>query len=178
MICDGWLATAKKIESPYFNSRPDEKNISLLVIHSISLPPAQFLGHFVEDYFVGKLEISQHSYFEQIADLKVSCHLYIRRNGDLIQFVALDKRAWHAGSSWFEGRDNCNDFSIGIELEGTDNIAYTDRQYSTLLNTTQDIRKIYPLITSQRIVGHCDIAPERKTDPGQSFDWQRFFSSI
>lgn len=177
MIIDGWLQLAQKLESPHFNNRPDKQDIFLLVIHNISLPPGQFKGHFVESFFQGCLDISKNSYFEQISELKVSSHLYIRRNGKVIQFVPLHKRAWHAGVSTFEGRDNCNDFSIGIELEGTDDIPYTDSQYDALAETTRLIRSSYPQITPERIVGHCDIAPKRKTDPGLAFDWQRFRSA-
>lgn len=174
MILDHWLLTAKKLESPHFNFRPAETDISLLVIHNISLPPTSFIGHFVEDFFTGNLDVTYHPYFEEIKELRVSSHLYIRRDGTIIQFVPFDKRAWHAGVSSFQGCENCNDYSIGIELEGTDTLAYTDAQYSALSASTRSICATYPLITSSRIVGHCDIAPTRKTDPGDSFDWPRY----
>lgn len=174
MIVDGWLESAKKIKSPHFDFRPTGEELSLLVIHNISLPPAKFEGSFVEDFFVGKLDISVDPYFVEIANLRVSSHLYIRRNGQLIQFVPFDKRAWHAGLSEFANRTQCNDFSIGIELEGTDDIRYTDAQYQQLIAVTLEIKTAYPLITNDAIRGHCDIAPLRKTDPGDSFDWQRY----
>lgn len=174
MLINGWLQSAQKVESPHFNDRPDEKDISLLVIHNISLPPAKFSGNFVEDFFQGTLDCNQHPYFKQLKQLKVSSHFYIRRDGLLVQFVPLHKRAWHAGDSSFCSRSNCNDFSIGIELEGTDDIAYTDQQYVCLSELTRLLMQIYPQLTHDRILGHCDIAPQRKTDPGASFDWERF----
>ena len=173
-ITKGWLKRAKKLESPNADPRPDANDISLLVIHNISLPPAQFGGPYIEQLFSNNLNPDDHPYFRDIYKLQVSSHLLIDRQGYITQFVPFDQRAWHAGVSEFEGRQRCNDFSIGIELEGTDDIAYTDIQYSVLAQVSQQIMAQYPAITMDRIVGHSDIAPERKTDPGQAFDWQRY----
>lgn len=173
-ITKGWLNRAKKLESPNVDLRPDVNDISLLVIHNISLPPAQFGGPYIEQLFSNNLNPDDHPYFRDIYKLQVSSHLLIDRQGNITQFVPFDQRAWHAGVSEFEGRQRCNDFSIGIELEGTDDIAYSDIQYSVLAQISQQIMNQYPAITMDRIVGHSDIAPERKTDPGQAFDWQRY----
>ncbi|MDG1694673.1 MAG: 1,6-anhydro-N-acetylmuramyl-L-alanine amidase AmpD [Porticoccaceae bacterium] len=173
-ITKGWLNTAKKLESPNVDLRPDANDISLLVIHNISLPPAQFGGSYIEQLFSNNLNPDDHPYFRGIHKLQVSSHLLIDRQGNVTQFVPFDQRAWHAGVSEFEGRQRCNDFSIGIELEGTDDIAYNDIQYSVLAQISQQIMTQYPAISMDRIVGHSDIAPERKTDPGQAFDWQRY----
>ena len=173
-ITKGWLKRAKKLESPNADPRPDANDISLLVIHNISLPPAQFGGPYIEQLFSNNLNPDDHPYFRDIYKLQVSSHLLIDRQGNITQFVPFDQRAWHAGVSEFEGRQRCNDFSIGIELEGTDDIAYTDIQYSVLAQVSQQIMAQYSAITMDRIVGHSDIAPERKTDPGQAFDWQRY----
>ena len=170
----GWLAKARFVPSPNHNARPPEGEVSLLVIHNISLPPGQFGTGCVEQLFCNRLDWQAHPYFQRIEGLEVSAHLLIERSGALVQFVALDQRAWHAGQSCFEGRENCNDFSIGIELEGTDEQPYTDVQYHVLVEVTRDIQRVYPLITEARILGHCDIAPGRKTDPGAAFDWARF----
>jgi AmpD protein len=148
--------------------------MSLLVIHNISLPPAQFGGSYIEQLFSNNLNPDDHPYFRDIYKLQVSSHLLIDRQGNITQFVPFDQRAWHAGVSEFDGRQRCNDFSIGIELEGTDDIAYTDIQYSVLAQVSQKIMAQYPTITSNSVVGHSDIAPERKTDPGQAFDWHRY----
>lgn len=152
--------------------------MSLLVLHNISLPPAQFGGGYVQQFFQNQLNPQQHPYFAEIASLHVSSHLFIERNGDLYQFVNLNDRAWHAGVSCYQGRDNCNDFSIGIELEGTDNLAYTDTQYQVLIALIQAIMQAYPKLARTRITGHEFIAPRRKTDPGESFDWQRLFAQL
>ena len=173
-ITKGWLNRAKKLESPNADPRPDANDISLLVIHNISLPPAQFGGSYIEQLFSNNLNPDDHPYFRDIYNLQVSSHLLIDRQGNITQFVPFDQRAWHAGVSEFDGRQRCNDFSIGIELEGTDDIAYTDIQYSVLAQVSQQIMAQYPTITSNGVVGHSDIAPERKTDPGQGFDWQRY----
>ncbi len=177
-IHNGWLASARQVKSPHFNQRPSSSEISLLVIHNISLPPNQFGGPYIEDFFQGKLDASAHPYFQSIAALQVSAHLLIKRSGELVQFVSFNDRAWHAGQSHFKGRDNCNDFSIGIELEGADHIAYTDQQYQQLSAVTLLIQQHYPLVTVENIAGHNDIAPQRKTDPGESFDWQRFKQAL
>jgi AmpD protein len=170
----GILQGARYIPSPNFNARPEHEEISLLVIHNISLPPGEFSGDFVQAFFLNKLDTSQHPYFEQIAGLKVSSHLYIRRSGELWQFVPLHKRAWHSGESSYLNKSNCNDYSIGIELEGNDTHAYTEEQYLKLAGITSTILKLYPAITLERIVGHSDIAPLRKTDPGPSFEWDHY----
>jgi len=143
-------------------------------VHNISLPPGDFSGDSIEQFFCNQLDASAHPYFREIADLKVSSHLLIRRDGSTLQFVNLWDRAWHAGRSSFQGEDECNDFSIGIELEGTDDTPYTDEQYDCLTELTMRIMAAWPDITQERITGHSDIAPGRKTDPGPAFDWQRF----
>ena len=173
-IAKGWLNTAKKLESHNADLRPDENDISLLVIHNISLPPEQFGGPYIEQLFSNSLDPKEHPYFRDIYKLEVSSHLLIDRQGKITQFVPFDKRAWHAGASEFKGRQRCNDFSIGIELEGADHIPFSDIQYSVLAAVSQQIRSQYPLITQDNIVGHSDIAPGRKTDPGEAFDWHRY----
>lgn len=178
MIDDGWLNGARRVKSPHFNERPDLEDISLLVIHNISLPPAEFGNNFVEEFFSGNLEHSIHPYFADLKELRVSSHLYIKRTGELIQFVPFQYRAWHAGVSKFSGRENCNDFSIGIELEGTDHIPFTEQQYSVLADITTQIMCTYPRIKRENIVGHSDIAPGRKTDPGEYFNWAKFFGML
>lgn len=158
--------------SPNFNERPEGTDISLLVIHNISLPPGQFGTPFVADLFLNQLDLNADPWFaENLKGLTVSAHFVIGRSGHITQFVACDKRAWHAGVSQHAGRKQCNDFSIGIELEGTDTLAYTDAQYDALTALTRCLRAHYPL-TSVR--GHCDIAPGRKTDPGEAFDWGHY----
>lgn len=192
---DVWLKDAIKIVSQHFDERGAEvneniqsknstgqKDVDLLVIHNISLPPAivesDFDNCFVEDFFTGQLDCSVHSYFEQIEGLRVSSHLYIKRDGTVIQFVPLNKRAWHAGLSEFQGRTKCNDFSIGIEMQGTDEMDYTNKQYEALVLVTKQIQDLYPLINKEHIVGHEHISPGRKTDPGQSFDWTRYKNAL
>ena len=173
-IANGWLNTAKKIESPNADLRPDENDISLLVIHNISLPPEQFGGPYIEQLFSNSLDPQEHPYFLEIYKLEVSSHLLIDRLGNITQFVPFKKRAWHAGASEFQGRQRCNDFSIGIELEGADHIPFTDAQYSVLADVSRKIIGHYPMISCDRVVGHSDIAPGRKTDPGEAFDWDRY----
>lgn len=165
-----WLSDARRVMSPNVNDRPNNTLVSLLVIHNISLPPGEFGGGYIEDFFCNRL-VCAHPYFETISALKVSAHLLIRRDGEVVQFAPFSKRAWHAGVSVFEGRDNCNDYSIGIELEGTDDLPYEAAQYAQLVKVTKLLMSAFPLITLDRIVGHSDIAPQRKTDPGSSFDW-------
>ena len=167
---DGWLKNANRVESDNFNQRPTLKKDFLVVIHSISLPPGQFNNSFIEDFFQNKLNPTLHPYFETIKDLKVSAHFLIKRKGELIQFVSCHNRAWHAGESSWKGITNCNDFSIGIELEGTEIEPYAEIQYKVLLNLLVQLKKEYNIID---IVGHSDIAPHRKTDPGPSFDWNK-----
>ena len=166
----------KYIYSPNYDLRPDNTEINLLVIHGISLPPGEFSSkseEYITNLFTNKLDPNEHPYFQEIYQRKVSCHCLIKRDGRLIQYVPFKYRAWHAGVSYFNGRENCNDFSIGIELEGSDDIPYAEAQYQILLPLINAIRKIYPGITTSNIVGHCHIAPNRKTDPGNSFDWGR-----
>jgi len=160
--------------SPNKNARPRLKDIRLIVIHNISLPPEQFNNHHIDDFFLNQLDPKTHPYFETICHLQVSAHLLIRRDGSITQFVPFDERAWHAGVSTFNSAENCNDFSIGIELEGTDQLAYTEAQYIELSRCCRSLIEKYPLITTDNIVGHSDIAPGRKTDPGETFDWEKF----
>jgi AmpD protein len=176
-LLDGWLVGVKHVPSPHFDCRPEDENPSLLVVHNISLPPGKFGGPWIDSLFTGTLDPDAHPYFADIAHLRVSAHCLIRRDGEIVQYVPFDKRAWHAGVSVYQGRERCNDFSIGIELEGTDTLAYTDEQYQQLTALTLLLIKHYPSI-AENITGHCDIAPVRKTDPGPSFDWARFRRSV
>ena len=173
LIRNGWMQGVRIVRSTHFNRRP-EGEISLLVIHNISLPPGQFGGGYVERFFAGCLPVAEDPYFETIRDLEVSSHFFIARTGEVVQFVSCLERAWHAGKSCFDGRFACNDFAVGIELEGTDTLPYTDFQYRSLEFLTLALMRAYPDITPERITGHQNIAPERKTDPGPSFDWKRF----
>lgn len=157
--------------SPNYDERPKNSVIELLVIHGISLPPGQFGTGAIEAYFCNELDYSAHPYYESIAELLVSAHVLIKRTGEIVQFVPFHKRAWHAGVSSFGNKSRCNDFSIGIELEGVDDIAYERVQYQQLASLIQQLQHVYPAITKDRIVGHSDIAPGRKTDPGSAFDW-------
>lgn len=177
-ISDGWLDQAKKIPSPNFNIRPASTQVNLLVIHNISLPPEEFGGPYIELFFQNQLPHDDHPYFDHLKGVEVSSHFLIKRDGQITQFVSCNDRAWHAGASEFCGEHNCNDFSIGIELEGTDTKAYTAEQYRILEALTLAIRDAYPAITKDRITGHQDIAPGRKTDPGESFDWQRYLDNL
>jgi len=169
----GWHQNARVIASPNYNQRPPGINVDAVVIHNISLPPGVFGGSDIEALFTNTLEYDAHPAYHQLRNLKVSAHFLIRRNGELIQFVATHLRAWHAGVSDYKGRQNWNDFSIGIELEGTDTLPYTASQYSSLARLIVDLQAIYPAIISDNIAGHQDIAPTRKTDPGSAFDWKR-----
>ncbi|VAX11132.1 1,6-anhydro-N-acetylmuramyl-L-alanine amidase [hydrothermal vent metagenome] len=171
-------AETRQCPSPNHDERPLGTIISLLVIHNISLPPGKFGGPWMDDLFLNQLDSCADPYFQEICQLRVAPHLLIRRDGELVQYVPFKHRAWHAGPSEFQGRENCNDFSIGIELEGTDDIPYTDAQYLALAQVTQQIMQTCPAITSERIVGHCDIAAGRKTDPGPVFDWERYRSML
>ena len=164
----------RQLASPHCDERPDASDISLLVIHNISLPPGEFGGDGVAQLFLGTLDCDAHPYYQQLRGLRVSAHLFIRRDGEVIQFVPYAKRAWHAGVSVFQGRPRCNDFSIGIELEGCDDLPYSEAQYLALVAASRDIMRRFAAITPARIVGHNDIAPGRKTDPGPAFDWPRF----
>jgi len=173
IINNHWLSSAQHIPSPNFDDRTDSNDISLLVIHCISLPTGEFGGDYINQLFCNCLNPNEYPYFKEIYQLKVSSHLLIKRTGDIIQYVPFDKRAWHAGVSSYEGRERCNDFSIGIELEGTEFISYTDAQYAQLNAVIAVLLETYPKLSRQRITGHSDIAPDRKTDPGASFDWSR-----
>lgn len=175
---DGWLEGIRHIPSSHFNQRPQGIAIDLLVIHNISLPPGQFATGHIAAFFQGQLDVSAHSYFEEIADLRVSAHFLIERDGAITQFVSLYDRAWHAGASNFNGVGNCNDFSIGIELEGCDDVPYADSQYYALLALTKILMTHFPGITPDRIVGHEQIAPLRKTDPGPAFDWAQYLNGL
>ena len=168
---EGRLARALQIPSPNCDLRPAGSLINLLVVHSISLPPGRFGGPAVIDFFLNRLNHDVHPYFEQIRGLEVSAHFFIRRSGELIQFVPCALRAWHAGRSQWKGRERCNDFSIGIELEGVDDAPYEDVQYTRLAALIRALLSAYPSLDRGRIVGHSDIAPGRKTDPGAAFDW-------
>jgi len=173
----GWITGIRHVPSPHFNPRPDNETPSLLVIHNISLPPGQFGGPWIDQLFSGTLDPAADPFFATISHLKVAAHCLIRRDGEIVQYVPFDLRAWHAGVSCYQGREACNDFSIGIELEGTDTLPYTDAQYQALLAVTQLLIGHYPAL-AQHITGHSDIAPERKTDPGPAFDWGRFRAAL
>lgn len=177
-ITNHWLDQARKVPSPNCNDRPDAEDISLLVVHNISLPPGQFGGPQIEALFRNRLDGDAHPYFERLRDLRVSSHFLIRRDGELVQFVACDKRAWHAGVSHWQGRDNCNDFALGVELEGTDDLPYEDAQYEALSTLTRLLLETYPRLSRDTITGHQHIAPGRKTDPGPAFDWPRLYRSL
>ena len=173
-IVDHWLHGAQRVLSPNCSERPPGAQISLLVIHNISLPPGRFGGPWISDLFCNRLSPDFHPYFAGICDLRVSAHLLIRRDGVVLQYVPFDRKAWHAGDSVFEGREACNEFSIGIELEGTDDQPFTDFQYEHLVLLTRLLMAQYPAITTERITGHSDIARGRKTDPGPCFEWKRY----
>lgn len=177
-IDNGWVTQARQCPSPNYGDRPETSDISLLVIHNISLPPGEYGNGHIERFFTNCLDCNAHPYFAEIAHLKVSSHLLITRTGELVQFVCLNKRAWHAGRSRFAGREECNDFSIGVELEGTDTQPYTDQQYHALRRLTDAIIREYPDINPNRITGHSDIAPGRKTDPGPAFEWSRYLAAL
>jgi AmpD protein len=178
MTCNnGWVDEARQCLSKHFNQRP-KNEVSLLVIHNISLPAGKFGLPYIDQLFQGCLDTKADASFTDLQGLMVSAHFLIRRDGELVQYVSCDDRAWHAGVSSFDGVSNCNDFAIGIELEGTDDIAYTDTQYRVLERLTLVLVKQYPMISPKRIVGHNDIALGRKTDPGVSFDWERYRSGL
>ncbi len=166
----GWLSGVKRVFSPNYDARPPQTRISLLVIHNISLPPNRYGGDAITRFFTNTLDHSEHPYFEQIKGVRVSSHFLIRRDGQVLQFVACNQRAWHAGVSTWHARSRCNDFSIGIELEGSDFEPYSERQYVALGRLIRRLKRAYPI---SDIAGHADIAPDRKTDPGPFFDWKR-----
>lgn len=165
---DGWLGGVDRLDSPNFGERPVGEAVSLIVVHNISLPPDEFGGDWVEAFFLNRLDPGAHPYFATIAGVQVSAHFYVRRDGRIVQFVACDRRAWHAGRSQWCGRDNCNDYSVGIELEGADSQPFAAAQYAALWSLIDALRRRYPIAA---IAGHSDVAPGRKTDPGPHFDW-------
>ena len=174
----GLLEGARYLASPHANERPENLSIDLLVVHNISLPPREFGTGAIAQFFCGELDFTQHEYFKTIAEIKVSAHLLIDRQGEVTQFVPFHHRAWHAGVSTFAGSSDCNDFSIGIELEGTDDLPFEKIQYQKLANVIKVLQNAYPGITRERIVGHSDIAPGRKTDPGPAFQWEMLESFL
>lgn len=174
----GRITPAKTIASPNCDDRPGRIDPQLIVIHGISLPPGEFGGPEIEQLFTNRLDWDAHPYFQQIRGLEVSSHLLIRRNGDLAQFVPFTRRAWHAGVSCFRGRSCCNDFSIGIELEGQDETPYDERQYDALIGVISALVSAYPNLSAREIAGHSDLAPDRKTDPGPAFDWLHLYDGL
>jgi N-acetyl-anhydromuramoyl-L-alanine amidase len=176
----GLLIGIRQVLSPHFDARPTNVLPDLIVVHGISLPPREFGGPWIDRLFTGNLPPDAHPYFREAAapGRRVSAHALIRRDGQIIQYVPFHSRAWHAGQSEYQGRKSCNDFSIGIELEGTDDIPYTDQQYDQLVLLVRALLAAYPTLSSEHITGHSDIAPVRKTDPGPVFDWQRFRSLL
>lgn len=172
------LRQAVYVPSPNMDDRPEDAEIDLLVIHAISLPPGEYGGDHITQLFTNTLPADKHPYFEQIHRLEVSAHALIRRDGSIVQYVPFNKRAWHAGESCYQGKQRCNDFSVGIELEGTDSDTFEDRQYEALAELVKALCEHYPSITTRRIAGHSDIAPGRKTDPGRGFNWDKLSSFL
>jgi len=177
-VNSGLVAGARQVPSRNCDSRPDGADPQLIVLPGISLPPGEFGGPEIEALFSNRLDWDAHPYFAEIRGLEVSTHLLIRRDGELVQFVPLTMRAWHAGESSFHGRSACNDFSIGIELEGADETPYDERQYAVLVSVLRDLTAVYPEISAREIAAHSDIAPGRKTDPGPAFDWLRLYDGL
>lgn len=172
---EGILRGAEQVPSPNCDERPGDVDIALLVVHSISLPPGEFGGDAIGRLFTNTLDFSAHPYYSTLRELKVSAHFLVRRGGELVQFVPCSRRAWHAGTSCWRGRERCNDFSIGVELEGTDEEAYADAQYACLSGLLHALRMRYPIVD---VVGHSDVSPGRKSDPGPAFDWGRLRGSL
>ena len=172
---NGWFSGVNRIASPNFYARPSGIEITLLIIHNISLPPGEFGGKGINQLFTNTINPMEHPYYGQLRGVQVSSHFLIRRNGEIIQYVSCRCRAWHAGLSNWQGQTRCNDFSIGIEMEGSDFIAFSDAQYRRLLYLTRHLMRTYRF---EHIVGHSDVAPERKTDPGPYFDWHRYLNSL
>lgn len=175
---NGWIAPARYVVSPNCDARPEGGAIDLLVVHGISLPPREYGGPWIDALFTNTLDPAAHPYFQDVFDRRVSAHVLIRRDGEVVQYVPFDRRAWHAGVSCFDGREACNDFSIGIELEGCDDEPYEPAQYRRLAELARLLMAAYPGIKRERIVGHSDIAPGRKTDPGHIFDWNRLYTLL
>lgn len=172
MIIDsGWIRGVRKVPSPNCDARPPGTTLDLIVVHGISLPPGVFGGGWIDDLFLNRLDPDAHPYFASIAGLTVSAHVLISRHGELTQYVGFEQRAWHAGASSYCGRTGCNDFSVGIELEGADDVPYEPAQYESLARLVRSLRSAYPTLADAPLVGHSDIAPGRKTDPGPAFDW-------
>ncbi len=171
----GWVTGVQRIASPNHDARPLGTAIDLLVIHNISLPPDEFGGAAITKLFCNTLDTEAHPYYAQLKGVRVSAHFLIRRTGEVIQYVSCSKRAWHAGASTWRGRTACNNFSIGVELEGCDTMAFTDAQYAALAKLTRRLKRAYPI---RDIVGHSDIAPGRKTDPGPCFEWGHYLALI
>ncbi|MDP1757291.1 MAG: 1,6-anhydro-N-acetylmuramyl-L-alanine amidase AmpD [Pseudohongiella sp.] len=178
MSSDHWMQGVRRVESPNCSERPVGRPVDMLVIHNISLPPGEFGGGWIDHLFTNQLDATAHSYFAGIAHLRVSAHILIARDGAMTQFVPFNRKAWHAGQSCFAGEENCYDFSIGIELEGCDDKPFTEEQYKALSELTEFLRGCYPAISADRVVGHSDIAPQRKTDPGPCFDWHRYRKAL
>lgn len=174
----GWLSLVRQVPSPNCDPRPEGVIPELIVVHGISLPPGEYGGPAIEALFTNTLDPGAHPYFANIAQMQVSAHFLVRRTGEVVQFVSAESRAWHAGVSCWRGREQCNDFSIGIEMEGCDNEDYEEAQYLVLNSLVAALRKQYPSIARDAIVGHSDIAPGRKTDPGPAFDWSRLTSQL
>jgi AmpD protein len=174
----GWMQNVVRLPSPHVDDRPVGMKIDTIVIHAISLPPGEFGGEWVEQFFMGQPLGESHPFFKEIAQMRVSSHFYIKREGVIVQFVPVIRRAWHAGESCFEGRRGCNDYSVGIELEGTDTEPFTPVQYEQLSVLCQTLMTCYPNVTPDRIVGHATIAPGRKTDPGPWFEWDRLQNTL
>ncbi|MFL6549533.1 MAG: 1,6-anhydro-N-acetylmuramyl-L-alanine amidase AmpD [Povalibacter sp.] len=169
----GLLHSARQVPSPNYDDRPPGVSADLIVVHGISLPPDEFGGPWIDALFTNTLPPNEHPYFATIADRRVSSHLLIRRSGEVVQYVPFHQRAWHAGASSFQGRERCNDFSIGIELEGADTVPYEPEQYRALSSSIRQLCAAYATLSTDRVTGHSDIAPGRKTDPGPAFDWTR-----
>jgi AmpD protein len=174
----GIVGGARQVASPNCDDRPAGVAPELVVLHGISLPPGEYGGDAIDRLFTNTLDPDAHPYFRAIASLRVSSHLLIRRDGEVVQYVPIQRRAWHAGDSCWYARRACNDFSVGIELEGTDDTPYTDAQYARLVELLRALFAACPSLNRRRIVGHCDVAPERKTDPGPSFDWLRLYRAL
>jgi AmpD protein len=174
----GLISPARQCLSPNRDARPNAASLDMVVLHGISLPPGEFGGGEIEALFLNQLDRNAHSYFGEIRGMEVSAHLLIRRDGELVQFVPFTERAWHAGESQFRGRSHCNDYSIGIELEGEDDTSYDERQYPVLAAVLKAVLTSYPGISLRELAGHCDVSPGRKSDPGPAFDWLRLYDAL
>lgn len=173
-----WMQDVRRLESPNADVRPDEEDVSLVVLHGISLPPGRFGTGLAQALFLNELDVGSHPALADLIGVRVSSHLLISRQGEVTQFVPFNRRAWHAGASRYEGRDRCNDYAIGIELEGTDRTAYAEAQYRLLPPLLAALFRRYPALSAARVVGHAEVAPGRKTDPGPAFDWRRLLRAL